>query len=698
MFTFLNSAFAWALLAAAIPILIHLFTRKKLKRIPFSSLKFLQAMQKEKIRQVRIKQLLLLLLRTLIIFLLIAAFLRPTLKTSDFAVGQRARTSMVIIVDNSLSMAITRRGQSKLTEHRQRAQEVLQLQQPGDDVSLVTAAYPARQVNESPLYNAENASSALESIEQRASSTDLQGALEIAASALAASRNLNKEIYVFSDLQAELPNATALELSGQSTRLFVQNEQADPQRNLSLSSLRIDNQIFELRKPVELSVEVKNNGPIDENGKMVYLLLNGSRVAQGQVDVPAGESRSVLFRVVPDKPGYQLLTAELENDALSLDNRAYSLFYIQERTDVLLVGGDADDRLYLRLALQESIAEGGMQLEEMDAAQLSRVKFQAYDLVVFCNVPSLSPEVGQRLQNYLENGGGAVSFLGNAVDLRNYNEQLFERFGLGQLGESVGSQQGGQAILRLGTVNNNHPIFQGVFEQGESEKIDSPEFRFAVVARPAADAEVVMRYSNEAPFLLEKRVKDGLLLAYLASADAEWSDLPFKGIFAPLVNRSIRYVAGQGGMPGREIFAGQPAQVSLAGENLQQFSVVTPDQSVQQIRPNIVNGRFAVSVDETRQTGFYTLMADGKVQYVWAVNFDAAELDTPPLPNETFREIYGENNVVVLDAETPMQAALQSWRYGSELWQLFFVLALIGLLAEMLLFRTKKESTSVKPS
>lgn len=693
MFTFLNSVFAWALLAAAIPILIHLFTRKKLKRIPFSSLKFLQVMQKEKIRQVRIKQLLLLLLRTLIIFLLIAAFLRPTLKTSDFAVGQRARTSMVIVVDNSLSMAITRRGQSQLAENRQRIQELLQLYQPGDDLTLVTASYPAALVNDSPYYSVAEAANALEMIEQRASSTDLQGALELAAGVLAKSRNLNKEIYLFSDNAAKLPNQAALHSPDDNIRLFVQQWQREPQRNLSLNGIRIDNQIFELRKPVELSVEVANNGPIDENGKMVYLLLNGSRVAQSQLNVPAGETRSVIFRAVPEQPGYQLLTAELENDALSLDNRAYSLFFIQEQTNVLLLSNAPEDRLYLRSALRQSIDEGGMRLEEMNADQLGLVKFQQFDVVVFGNVPALDAVTAQRLQTYLQNGGGVVSFLGNDVDLRSYNEHLFQRFEIGQLGESIGSQQSTERVLRLGEFNKNHPIFQGVFEQQkEVEKIDSPAFRFIVVAHPSAGTAIVMRYSNDAPFLLEKRANDGLLLMCMTSADAAWSDLPFKGIFAPLVNRSIRYVAGQGGMPGREIFAGQPAQVSLSGENLRQFSVIAPDESVQQVRPKIVGGRFSVQLGDTRQTGFYQLLADGEPQYVWAVNFDPAEFEAEPLAKETFQQIYGENSVVALPSEEPMQASLQSWRYGSELWQLFLILVLLGLLAEMLLFRAKKEA------
>jgi hypothetical protein len=692
MFTFLNSVLAWSLLAAAIPILIHLFTRKKLKRIPFSSLKFLQAMQKEKIRQVKIKQIILLILRTLIILLLVAAFLRPTLKTSDFVVGQRARASMVLIVDNSLSMAITRRGQSRMTEAKLQAQELLKIGQPGDEMSIVSAGYPARLLNDSPAMDKNEAFLLIDKIEQHASSTDLPGALALAAEILGKSNNLNKEIYLFSDNRAVLENAGSLNLHEQNIRLFVQEWPEEQQRNLMLSEIKFNNQIFEVRKPVEVRVTVSNTGPVDENGRMAYLLLNGNRVAQSQVDVPAGEARSVTFRVVPEEGGYQLLTAELENDALSLDNRRYALFYIQEQIRALLVGASPDDRLFVRLALQQAVHDGSLQIQEIESNRLARAKWQDHDVVVFCNVPAFDAIAGYKLQSYLENGGGVVLFLGNDVDLRNYNEQIFARFNLGRLGESLGSFTNGESILRLGEINTDHPIFQGVFsDEEEKQKIESPDFRFVVNTYPDKNTGVIIRYSNNSPFLLERSVKDGLLLAYLSSADADWSDIAFKGIFAPLVNRSVRYVAGQGGVPGKELLAGQQALASIAGENLAQFSVVSPDQASQRLRPKIVDGRYTVTVDNTRQTGFYKLLGDEKEKFIWAVNFDPLEMKTEPLQKETFQQLVGEKNVIMLSTNEPMHASLQAWRYGQELWQFFLWLALLGLLAEMLLFRAKGE-------
>ena len=132
MFTFLNTALVWALAAAALPLIIHLFTRKKLTKIDFSTLLFLKAMQKSKIRQVRLKQWLLLLLRTLIIVCLVLAFMRPTLQTVSAVFGKAAQKTIVVIVDNSLSMAATSRGQSLLSSAKEEAVKIVEGAAAGD--------------------------------------------------------------------------------------------------------------------------------------------------------------------------------------------------------------------------------------------------------------------------------------------------------------------------------------------------------------------------------------------------------------------------------------------------------------------------------------------------------------------------------------------------------------------------------------
>ena len=63
--SFLNPLYLFGLAAAAIPIIIHLFTRRRPREVPFPSLEFLTEVNQSEIRRLRLKQWLLLLLRTL---------------------------------------------------------------------------------------------------------------------------------------------------------------------------------------------------------------------------------------------------------------------------------------------------------------------------------------------------------------------------------------------------------------------------------------------------------------------------------------------------------------------------------------------------------------------------------------------------------------------------------------------------------
>ncbi|MCJ7578736.1 MAG: BatA domain-containing protein, partial [candidate division Zixibacteria bacterium] len=74
MFNFLNPIFIFAAgVAVLFPLLIHLFNRQKVKKVYFSSLLFLRSLEKTRMRRVKIKEYLLLLIRSLIILLVVAA-------------------------------------------------------------------------------------------------------------------------------------------------------------------------------------------------------------------------------------------------------------------------------------------------------------------------------------------------------------------------------------------------------------------------------------------------------------------------------------------------------------------------------------------------------------------------------------------------------------------------------------------------
>ena len=104
MFTFLNSIILSALFAALIPLLIHLFNKQKTKKIKFSSLRFLKKLEKRRLKKVKIYQILLIIIRTLLIVMLVLAFARPTFSGAwNILQEPSANTTAVIILEDGLN-------------------------------------------------------------------------------------------------------------------------------------------------------------------------------------------------------------------------------------------------------------------------------------------------------------------------------------------------------------------------------------------------------------------------------------------------------------------------------------------------------------------------------------------------------------------------------------------------------------------
>ena len=85
MLVFLNPLFLWALAAAAIPLALHLFQRRRTVLTPFPTLRFLKIAQKRSSSRVRFENLILWLLRTLLLLALACAFAMPVIRKTAAA-------------------------------------------------------------------------------------------------------------------------------------------------------------------------------------------------------------------------------------------------------------------------------------------------------------------------------------------------------------------------------------------------------------------------------------------------------------------------------------------------------------------------------------------------------------------------------------------------------------------------------------
>src|SRR5438874_8644254 len=136
-FSFLNPGFLGALPLASIPILIHFLSRRRLPEVRFPTIMFLRALEPREIRRLRLRELLLLLLRTLALIFLIGAFARPSVEPRGAAT--RAAAAVAVILDDSESMgARDEQARPRIEGARERALDIVDAARAGDEIAVTT--------------------------------------------------------------------------------------------------------------------------------------------------------------------------------------------------------------------------------------------------------------------------------------------------------------------------------------------------------------------------------------------------------------------------------------------------------------------------------------------------------------------------------------------------------------------------------
>jgi len=685
MISFLNALILYALPAIAIPFLIHLFTKQKLKKIPFSTLEFLKEMRQEKIRSIKLKQILLVIIRTLIVLLLILTFARPTLKEGQ-EFGTTARSSVVIILDNSLSMARLSQGVPLYEMARKKAFDLVDVLKPGDEVFLLNPLAPGKMTVAGPKYNPDAIKQSIFGTALTHHATDLPAAILQAGQILSGSANVNREIYLISDIQASaFPDPPAWPELSPGIRLYLIPVQGKHYRNIAVQEVELINQILENGKTAELAAIITNQGDTDETNRLVQLFVNGKRSGQTTLDLKPGESRQISFKFTPNSVGFQSGSVLLEEDDLARDNRRYFSFYVPEKIEVLLVGNKPQDTRFLQWALNPAADfAGSLKIQTLLSPELATVDFAKFQVVAFSNVSQLKPGVEARLLDYVSNGGGLLIALGSDVNVREYNLGLLKNLNLPNLFESVGRLDARDTYISFGKIDFSHPIFQTLFE--DEKNIDSPHFYFSFKVARNSFGSAIIQYNNNYPFLIESQREKGRVLLFTTAVDPAWSDWPVKGIFAPLVNRCVSYLAGSSDLELKELRIGQPLQfVGTQESENWELELATPDQRRVRVRPEIQQSNLVVRFDETALPGVYQLVNQNRVLGQWAVNFDPAETNiasvTTVLPDGQYFEIQADDNLA---------ARIIDSRFGRELWKFFLSLALILMMIEMLLFRERR--------
>ncbi len=697
MFTFLNSIILAGLAAIALPLLIHLLTKHKLKKITFSSISFLRLLQTQKMRQVRLREILLLILRTLIVLFIILAFARPALK-GPFAtgVGAHAKTTMAILLDNSLSMGRETPRGSIFQQAKDRASEVVGLLKEGDEAFLILFSDAPTVVTPEATHNFTGLRQLIREAQLSNRTTDVRKALLATYDLLEGSQNLNKEICLLTDMQR--PAWRALEEDslevGAGARLYLLSTSADDQwSNLAVNAVDYSDQLPEARRPLRLSAQVSNLSTWRSEQALAEMYLDRTRRDQRGVVLGPGETQGVSFTTVISEPGIHTGYVEVADHQLVADNRRFFTLNVPHQIRVLIAGDDQRAAFFLQTALRPDEDISSVMIPtSISSDDLKIWDLDEVDVLVFCNLPELDGDGVAKVDRFVRQGGGLLILLGDDINHHFYNDRLLKRLCSVTIQEALGSPTQRSSYLTLDHVDYDHPVFQ-IFRQTETSKIPSPRFYVAYHLEPGEGVRVLASFNNGLPALVESRTGRGRVLFMATAVDPNWTDLPVRGAFIPLVHRSVHYLATAQPSDVEELLVGTPLRWDLAQvPQGQELSCITPEGERIILRPSGQRGYSAVTYEATDEPGIYQFSQGNQTIAAFAVNVDLEESDLAPVPVGQARELLGKERVFVVSPSADLETTILQSRYGRELWKAVLWVVLALLTVEMVLGKSVAET------
>lgn len=709
-------------LGVAFPILAHLLNKHQYKQTQWAAMQFLNRAVRVRSRQIRLRDLLLLLLRCLALLLLIFALTRPSLQrgTVSSVIEGENRAAVIIALDASFSMQHSDGSSSRFERAIQEVEVICENINPGDPVTLVLLADEHRVIVRNMAYNADRFGAVLRA--QKASCEPLKletipGELFDLASGMEAAQ---KEIYIVTDMQTRDWNdpspwlRNALKNLNELAHTFILPVQGTGE-NLSITDFELVSGVLRKGTIARYSATIHNNGSRPVTNVRVKCLMEGISADSKIIPTISGRSSQTVSFFVPfHNPGSVKITAQLNNDALPLDNIRRAVANIRERVSVLCVEGKSYGNSLENFITKALRARGdGSGKEDFRVRSVSWLSLPAqdltnFDIVILSDVPEITSEQAKQLREYVKAGNGLIWFGGDNMKAAVWNKRSKVQQDAyllpAEIGdtESVSDETG--AGRSLDPVLGDHPVCRPL-RSLPKDLLSETSFHKLLKVTPLPTSTVVLNLSgSSSPVLIEQSIGRGHVFMFTTSSNPSWNNMALTPVFPMLLQQMVTYLSG------REFEKSQ-----LVGSSLSMFYADRPDAndgvfdtpSGKTIKVPVRKhaNQYVAFLEHARETGFY--VARVSVQSPGmpiAVNVNTQESDVRCLDPGQARRSLEETGVIVALSATDLIENIHDIRTGYEYWRLLMTAGLVALVLESLLatnlFKRKaaKETTPLQAS
>ena len=684
---FLTPSLLGLLAFASVPIIIHLLNRRRFQRIDWAPMKYLKLTIKTNRRRLRIEQLILLAVRTLLIIVLICAIARPVLSATGLGawLSGSSRMSRIIVIDDSLSMGYQTDRRSAMESARAAAAEVVKKIGTQDSVTAFSTSFPANQlVHEAHIENPDKLISDINKLTVTATRSDWAGTFKSIDQALAGAAFPTREVTIITDMRKTGWSAaisdTAARWSANGVAVTLVDVGSSATANVALLSFELEDPVVLPGAEVKVHAMIRNDTANNITGAQAVLSVGEQARQVILPELLAGKVTDVPLLVSVQKPGQLPVKFELPADGFPDDNRRWLMLNVRPSLELSLIDGDPSSQPFESaadfLALAFSVGAEPWHVDKRTDSDWASARFQTSDVLVLANLSSISPERIAELEQKVTDGMGLMIFAGEQVDPVLYNQRLYKE-GSGllpvRLEKPIDEPVTGLVVEQL----DQSPLSSlSRIAPAALARIRARKFMSVILPARTDNVRVLARWNDAAahPAVIEKRFGKGRVIFWTVSANKQWSDWPIDPTYVLGVRSAAMSIARTDAHTDH-VAAGSPLRYILEeGLGATEIRIAAPgkDQSETAFLTKPDKGPAYLSYAQTVNAGAYNLSwkdSTGKAnQHSFVVNSDRAESELTPIAESELRGYFGGLKPTIIHYVSGKNSLASQ---GREIWRMF---------------------------
>lgn len=714
--TFLNPLLLIGAVGVMVPILAHLINRQQVQRTDWAAMQFLNRSIRVRSRQIRLRDILLLLMRCLALLLLVFALSRPaTTGDGSYWLPGEERAGVVIALDGSFSMAHRDGEVSRFERALDQVRVISERIQPGDPVSLVLLGAEHRVLFRNTAYDPDSFEKVLLDLRPSPQVMDLDTVPKHLESLVEDLDAIQKEVYFITDTQTRqwqqdsVPLRDALMQLDDAASVFIVPIKGSA-NNLAVTNLELVSGALRKDAVARYRATVHNFGSSPISDVEVRCRVEGVQIDSKSIPLIApGSSETVSLFVPFYNSGPTRISAEINDAALTEDNVRRIVALVSERVSVLCFDGSggAASRLVRAglLARSNGTEDEGYTVRVVQWPAFPTGGLEAFDVVVLTDVPEITTEQADTLAQFVRQGNGLVWFAGDNVKANAWNRLSAENASPllpAIMGPTVDARDELGVGKPLAATLRDHVVTRPLQSLPE-DLLSETRFLRRLQVEPEVNSIAVLSLAGSgSPILLEHSLGRGQVFMFTTSPHTVWNNMALTPVFPMLMQQIVTYLSGREFEQPRVV--GDALTLSYVDQPDANDAVFeTPSQQTVTVPVRSHRNQYVALLDQSSEAGFYTAKVSVQAEGMpVAVNVDTEESDVACLENAELTELLEGTGIEVAASEADLAAGINLVRSSRSSWRFFMLTALFILVGESLLAdriynRKDKRKTATTP-